>query len=414
MVRAGTSVGASFPIQVSEARARTGAGPRPRHSEPAVSDDAVVTYLKANGLFETFAAAAGVKKDATASDVHVPATDDPKRKKVVVVVDPKAAPVIPGNIDKALAADAVEITKRVLAAGDVQFAKGAATLYVSRPLTPGSADRLHDWAVAQGIPNVVPAALLHASQVYSSTDAPTLQPLVTLLDVPQNPRYLEPLGDKGALVMMFRSPEMQARHKEALAAGATHDFPSFKTHVTLSYDAGGGQDWMMLDAPDFPLQLGPEKFEGNNPDWAVQNGLRKQVGDGAFEVPIDVVKVDIDKRQLFGWASVSSLGGVEVIDKQGDIVPIEELEKAAYEFSLYSREHGEMHETRGTGRMIESCVFTAEKAAAGIVAKDADGKQVFGWWVGFQVESQATWERARAGELPEFSIGGRATPYTEA
>ena len=122
-----------------------------------------------------------------------------------------------------------------------------------------------------------------------------------------------------------------------------------------------------------------------------------------------VTKVDEDKRQVFGWASVAAVDGQPVVDKQDDIIPVDELEKAAYDFVLYSRRQGEMHSLIGTGRLIESMVHNAEKRACGVVAKDADGREIDGWWVGFQVDHEASWRAIKSGGLPEFSIGGSAS-----
>lgn len=124
-----------------------------------------------------------------------------------------------------------------------------------------------------------------------------------------------------------------------------------------------------------------------------------------WSVPFKVEKADEEQRLIFGWASVATVSGQEVVDRQGDIIPVEELERAAYDFVLNSRTHGHMHETKGTGRLIESCVFSAEKQRAlGI------DLQKEGWWVGFIVENDDIWAAIKRGELPEFSIGGRAVP----
>lgn len=131
-----------------------------------------------------------------------------------------------------------------------------------------------------------------------------------------------------------------------------------------------------------------------------------------FRTTIQIAKVDPDQRLIFGWASVSQIDGEDVIDKQGDVIPIEELEKAAYEFMLRFRQHGDMHSDVGTGYAVESMVFTPEKAALGIVAK-VDGQQIYGWFVGFKIESDDVWKRAKDGLLPEFSIGGRASSTEE-
>jgi hypothetical protein len=79
---------------------------------------------------------------------------------------------------------------------------------------------------------------------------------------------------------------------------------------------------------------------------------------------VDVTKVLPDQRQVFGWASVCSRGGRPVIDKQGDIIPVNELEPAVYEYVLSNREGGDMHVVKGASRCIESVMFTQEAACA--------------------------------------------------
>ena len=141
-------------------------------------------------------------------------------------------------------------------------------------------------------------------------------------------------------------------------------------------------------------------MEGKKPD-AVD-----EPDDGAttkaWSIPFRVLKADGDQQLVFGWASVSTKGGVPIVDKQDDIITSAELEKAAYDFVLYSRTQGDMHARRGVGRMVESCVFTAEKQAALGIDLGMEG-----WWVGFKVDDTGVWKRIKAGELPEFSIGGK-------
>lgn len=144
----------------------------------------------------------------------------------------------------------------------------ANSLYVHRPLK--NAAQLHAWATAAGIPNLVPPEEMHVTQVYSRTPVD----LAPRTDTVIAKRRIAPLGDKGAVVLHFDSPELQARHREAMAAGASHDFPSYQTHVTLSYDAGG-TDLSAIAPPTFPLVFGPEVHAPLNENWAEEKGLRK-------------------------------------------------------------------------------------------------------------------------------------------
>lgn len=143
--------------------------------------------------------------------------------------------------------------------------------------------------------------------------------------------------------------------------------------------------------------------------YATPKGKPFEVPVGkAFTSEFKVAKVDEDQRMIFGWASVCALDGKLVVDKQDDSIPTEEIEKAAYDFVLYSRDQGDMHSRRGVGKLVESVVFTAEKEKCGIVAKNENGETIHGWWTGFYVTSDEVWKLHRAGKRPQFSIGGNA------
>ena len=113
-----------------------------------------------------------------------------------------------------------------------------------------------------------------------------------------------------------------------------------------------------------------------------------------------VAKRDDEKFLVFGWASMA-----DVTDSQGDVISIDTLEKAAYDFALHSRMGGEMHEVMGVATLVESIVFTPEKLAALGLAEDA---LPHGWWVGFKVNDAETWQKIKNGDYSMFSIGGRA------
>lgn len=117
-----------------------------------------------------------------------------------------------------------------------------------------------------------------------------------------------------------------------------------------------------------------------------------------------IVKVDVEKRQVFGWASVSMReDGTLVEDSQGDLIDPEDLENAAYGFVLDYRQTGDMHQGSSKGRLIESMVFTPEKRAALDLPAGPTG-----WFLGFQLDDAAQWEMVKNGERPMFSIQGIA------
>jgi hypothetical protein len=121
-----------------------------------------------------------------------------------------------------------------------------------------------------------------------------------------------------------------------------------------------------------------------------------------WSMPFHIIKSEPEQQQIFGWASVAEMNGQLVVDKQDDIILPEDLEKAAYDFVLYCRSQGDMHEQKDVGRLIESMMFTKQKQE--ILGIDL-GMQ--GWWVGFKVDNADVWKSIKAGNRPEFSIGGR-------
>ena len=121
-----------------------------------------------------------------------------------------------------------------------------------------------------------------------------------------------------------------------------------------------------------------------------------------------IYKADEDKHLVFGWASVSiRVDGLEIVDRQEDMIDPDDLEEAAYEYVLNFRDTGEEHLPgyRKKGKLIESCVFTPDKQAAmGI----PHGILPVAWWVGFKIEDEDTWQRVKDGTYKMFSIEGKA------
>lgn len=115
-----------------------------------------------------------------------------------------------------------------------------------------------------------------------------------------------------------------------------------------------------------------------------------------------IQKVDDDRREVFGWFSVVEEDGHLVVDEHGDTIEPAELEQAAYDFNLFARTAGQQHERVGVGTLIESMVFTKEKQAA--LGIDLG---LVGWWGGFHITDDATWQAIKTGTAPMFSIGGQ-------
>lgn len=123
-----------------------------------------------------------------------------------------------------------------------------------------------------------------------------------------------------------------------------------------------------------------------------------------FDVAGKIAKVDTERGWIFGWASVANdRHGNPVVDSQGDVIDIYDLEKAGCDFTLESRIGREMHVRKGVARLITSMVFTPEIIKALELPDDAVPQ---GWFVGFQVDDTEVLAKARSGEYSSFSIGG--------
>jgi len=169
-------------------------------------------------------------------------------------------------------------------------------------------------------------------------------------------------------------------------------FPTYKPHMTLAYIEKGAEfELKELDASGTATKVmighGWESTKENN---------------------YTITKMDDDKRLVFGWASISfTAAGEQLEDLQHDIIDPEDLEEAVYEYVLNFRDTGEEHRPhlRKKGKLVESCVFTAEKQKAmGL----PEGILPVGWWIGFKIEDDEAWEKVKNGTYRMFSIEGKA------
>lgn len=145
------------------------------------------------------------------------------------------------------------------------------SLYVRRDLL--NVDEFNAWAREQGF---TPAAGLHVTIAYSkrpvdwikadndwSTDDKggyTVEP--------GGPRVVEPLGDKGAVVLLFASSHLSYRHERIRElSGAGHDFAEYVPHVTIQYDPAAGVDLAKVVPYRGALKFGPEIFEEIVDGW---------------------------------------------------------------------------------------------------------------------------------------------------
>lgn len=120
----------------------------------------------------------------------------------------------------------------------------------------------------------------------------------------------------------------------------------------------------------------------------------------------DILKVDDDKRIVYGWGSVAKQNGEDVIDGEKDVVTLDELEKAASVFVMNSRVGCASHLIKGVATLTTSIVFTPEIQKA--ILPDGVKLDKEGWFVGFYVQDDDVWDMVKSGEIGSFSIGGTA------
>lgn len=149
------------------------------------------------------------------------------------------------------------------------------SLYVSRPLL--NWQEVADHFKAQGFDATV-GEQMHVTIVFSRTPLDWMkvgeawdfgnEPKDGKLTVaPGGARLVEPLGDKGAVVLLFNSSNLAWRNREILEAGARSDYPEYQPHVTITYNAPAGLDLRTVQPYRGQLVFGPERFEEVVDDW---------------------------------------------------------------------------------------------------------------------------------------------------
>ncbi|MDD2731383.1 MAG: ChaB family protein [Candidatus Portnoybacteria bacterium] len=153
-------------------------------------------------------------------------------------------------------------------------------------------------------------------------------------------------------------------------------------------------------------------YKQNTEGKWVKEGAKKSIDDIEWRREFDITKTDEDQRLVFGWLSVAKdSNGNSIVDLQDDIIDTEELEKAAIEYALESREAGQSHvKTTGIGKMVMSIVTTKEIQKAIGIPK---GIVPEGWFIGYKIIDDETWDLVKSGDYKGFSIGGtgKRVPY---
>lgn len=130
------------------------------------------------------------------------------------------------------------------------------------------AQRLHQFALENEIPNPEPANKLHVTSMFSRKYIPDFKALGKLKS-PMRATPIEARKFGEALVIVLDAPEVVARHKYIMDnySEATYDHDEFIPHVTLSYDCGNF-DPETLDVSSLGMITLVEEYTNDiNPDW---------------------------------------------------------------------------------------------------------------------------------------------------
>ncbi len=122
----------------------------------------------------------------------------------------------------------------------------------------------------------------------------------------------------------------------------------------------------------------------------------------------EIIAKNAKKHLVFGYANIiTKADGEQVVDSDGDVIELDELEDATVEFMKHHRSSGVMHDGEATGVVIENMVVSPEKIEAMGFSKAAQDEAPEGLWLGVQLHPDV-YQRVESGELTMFSIEGHA------
>ena len=146
-------------------------------------------------------------------------------------------------------------------------------------------DAIAQYMQENDIPNPIPVDKLHTTLLYSRKFLPDYTPkgkispvwvgTPTTFDVWESKGKLRDEEPKKCLVLEYDCDKLDDRHEELMEEhGATYDFPTYKTHITLSYDIG---DLDIKDLPDITdtlhkIKIVSEYGENLDLDWSKTKG----------------------------------------------------------------------------------------------------------------------------------------------
>jgi hypothetical protein len=139
-------------------------------------------------------------------------------------------------------------------------------IYIARDLEGAECITLHALAADWGLE---PEPDLHVTLAYSTAPVdwsdPAFAPREDRISFNCENVKFERFGP--CIVLVFQSPEIDARWADLIAAGASWDFPEYNSHVTIGYDRAGTLDLPPVDAAPHHFSFGPEYRKNLDPDY---------------------------------------------------------------------------------------------------------------------------------------------------
>lgn len=111
-------------------------------------------------------------------------------------------------------------------------------LYVAAKFSESTLDEIENLQRELKIPNPVPRHKIHSTICYSRVDIPYVCSSGSFEVATSGELETWDTSDGKVLVLKLNSDYLTFRHNYARALGATHDFPDYTPHITLSYNIG--------------------------------------------------------------------------------------------------------------------------------------------------------------------------------
>jgi hypothetical protein len=185
------------------------------------------------------------KQDRSAGTMGLEAAEEAKSKRTTQTIPPSWIAKIHKGLD--------------IHSEEDGFADSSpAPLCVTRPVL--NTAELKAWARSQGFRSIV--ADPHVTVLYSKQPVDWMKMGRGRTDVviPEGePRVVEPICPGGPVVLHVSCPELSWRHDQLVREGASHDYPEYQPHVTITYEYEG-VDLEKVTPFRGEIKLGPEKF----------------------------------------------------------------------------------------------------------------------------------------------------------